>query len=284
MDIVLLSAAACALLAFLVYLMWKEASKPEWQALAKEEKKDWRKKEKEHAKESFAQAAAKTLRIAYGNLPLLPFLDRQTSAIAYAVLAAYLAFMAWVFFFSPPIYSSIEVEVAEEPLQKNAQLSLFPGERYEYLVSFGQEPASISYKISRSADCDGAAVSEWMGQNLLQEACLLWDGTSAASNFSNLSAGAGMLLFSPWMLAASEGFSWSVETRMKNPAEYSFRQSFASKGSSLLYGREAFEVEHQSEGSYAKIFVDKQKRVLLYLSAGNISARLVSAPFELKSS
>lgn len=41
-DITLLAAASCVVLAALVYLMWKAATKPEWQDLTASEKKEWR--------------------------------------------------------------------------------------------------------------------------------------------------------------------------------------------------------------------------------------------------
>lgn len=37
-----LIACSCAALAFLVYLMWKDATKSEWGQLTKEEKRKWR--------------------------------------------------------------------------------------------------------------------------------------------------------------------------------------------------------------------------------------------------
>lgn len=41
-EITLLSAGACIILAALVYMMWKSATKEEWQALTHDEKVQWR--------------------------------------------------------------------------------------------------------------------------------------------------------------------------------------------------------------------------------------------------
>jgi hypothetical protein len=46
MDETLLAAASCAILAILVYLMWKEASKSHWQELTRKERERWGLEEK----------------------------------------------------------------------------------------------------------------------------------------------------------------------------------------------------------------------------------------------
>ncbi|MEM2138016.1 MAG: hypothetical protein QW568_02920 [Candidatus Anstonellaceae archaeon] len=44
-DITILAAASCVALAALVYLMYRAATKPEWQELTSTEKKEWRMEE-----------------------------------------------------------------------------------------------------------------------------------------------------------------------------------------------------------------------------------------------
>ena len=44
-EITLIAIAACAILTFLVWLMWKAATKDEWAELAHNEKKRWRMEE-----------------------------------------------------------------------------------------------------------------------------------------------------------------------------------------------------------------------------------------------
>lgn len=51
----LLAAGACAVLAALVYLMWREATKEEWQDLSKGEKTKWRAEEEERKEASGAK-------------------------------------------------------------------------------------------------------------------------------------------------------------------------------------------------------------------------------------
>ncbi len=49
-DLTLLIVASCAVLAVLVYLMWRAATKPSWQQLTTREKKGWRTEEEERKK------------------------------------------------------------------------------------------------------------------------------------------------------------------------------------------------------------------------------------------
>ena len=55
-DITLLAAASCVILAALVYLMWKSATKQEWQNLTRDEKVQWR-TEEEKRKEGMGAAS-----------------------------------------------------------------------------------------------------------------------------------------------------------------------------------------------------------------------------------
>lgn len=41
-DPIVVIAGACTILAFLVYLMWREATRPAWGTLTQTEKKRWR--------------------------------------------------------------------------------------------------------------------------------------------------------------------------------------------------------------------------------------------------
>jgi len=52
-DVVLLAAAACAALAVLVYLMWRDATRQSWGEFAKKEKAAWKtEEEKRKAKQA----------------------------------------------------------------------------------------------------------------------------------------------------------------------------------------------------------------------------------------
>jgi hypothetical protein len=116
-------------------------------------------------------------------------------------------------------------------------------------------------------------------------ACVKESGNSADDSFrTDLSLGnQSFLLFSPWMLAVSDNFSWQVNATVSaGAAQLSLPILFASKGEKEIAGRRAFEISISSElGDSSTAYIDAEKRVLLLADFGNASARLVSAPFPL---
>jgi hypothetical protein len=213
-------------------------------------------------------------------------LDRETSAVAYFALAAYLAVILGAALFSGPAsLEKMQFSNSEGPLAKNTKLQLLPGETYGYEVE-GDFPAQqIIYRASKSPGCRGLLLADESGST--SEACVLPDGTAEGSDASNMSLGNGsMLVFSPWMLAASDSLSWKIDTATPSgPMQIRFQTAIRSLGSKNAYGRPAYKIEQDSElGGKATMYVDKEKRVLLYLSFGNSTARLVSAPFQLNAS
>ncbi len=216
----------------------------------------------------------------YSKVPVLPFLDRQTSTIFFLAIAAYFSFVAFVFFSSP---SEISPQLFEGPLEKNAQLQLLPGERYSYSVFVDGRPDALGYSVFSSPDCNGVVVLESETRNAL---CLSKTGNLADPFFPPVNSSFGnqsILLFSPWMLAASDDFSWQVKTSVPLAgSEIAFSSSFNSLGSRQIGGRQAYAIQVESElGDPLVFYIDKEKRVLLLAESGNFSARLVQAPFEL---
>jgi len=215
--------------------------------------------------------------------PVVPFLGRGTSAILYATACLYLFFTAFVFLATPKIEP--QMELLESALSKNTVLQLLPGETYAYEISSQQSNASAYYEVYSSASCSGVKVVEKLGTS--QSAiCILSSGNLAENGFENVNSGFGnssMLLFSPWMLAASENFSWQLTTRVSaGGVQINIPTVFRSLGIKKTAGRDAYEISVQSENEpSSKIYVDAEKRVTLLFEAGGVSAKLVSAPFAL---
>jgi len=221
---------------------------------------------------------------AYQRVPELPYLDRATTLVMAACVLCYLGFTAYIFLSMPPV--EIEARILEGNLTKNSALSLFPGEKYLYDLESPDGVQQVAYSIGSAASCSGVVVSEQAGQGS-QAICILKNGMladeaggAANSNFGNRS----ILLFSPWMLAASENFSWNVDSIYSaQGVEMTITTHFASKGRQPLAGREAYEIEvgDTSGAPPARFFIDSEKRVLLYADLGNVTVRMASAPFAL---
>lgn len=219
----------------------------------------------------------------YGHLPKLPFLDKDTSAILIISILVYAIFTAGVFLTSasePP-----HAILSEGQLSKNAPLALLAGERYAYEVSAAGKTERLQYDVLQSSPCKGLLVAESTIEGRQNTACLTRSGNLEGDIFQlNFSLGnRSMLLFSPWMLAASDSFNWQVQTTISTGAtDINMPITFKSYGTKQIAGRPAYEISVQSDFiPPLKYYIDSEKRVLLFMDLGNASARLVSAPFPL---
>ncbi len=231
-----------------------------------------------------AQAIAGALSSAYQHVPVFPYLDRATSLILIICVLGYFGFTAYIFLNTSP--EDIQAKVLEGNLTKNSALALLPGERYLYDLQSPDGVQQVAYSVGSSQSCAGVVVKEAAGQ-ASQSICILKSGMLAGTeggtgnaNFGNQS----ILLFSPWMLAASENFSWSVDNVYSaRGVEMTITTRFESKGKQQLAGRDAYEIDvgDSSGAAPARFFIDSEKRVLLFADLGNVTARLASAPFAL---
>jgi hypothetical protein len=220
----------------------------------------------------------------YLRLPLVPFLDRQSSAILYCCIAAF--FLFFLYFALQPSLLDLYFEVEEGKLHKNTGLRLAAGELYAYELGFGSQTKIVQYGVKRAFGCSGLVIYDSEGSS----SCVLKDGVEEGDPFSsNLSLGnSSLVIFAPWMLAASENFSWNVSSTLKGKYLYSHSTiSFVSLGITKVLGRQAFAIKVEPEGKEgmpAYYYIDSEKRILLYAKEGNFSAKLVSAPFGLNAS
>jgi len=219
---------------------------------------------------------------AYQKVPEFPYLDRATTLILILCVVGYLGFTAYIFFSEPPM--EIEMKLLEGSLSKNSQVALAAGEHYSYIAQTPEGDQKIEYFVSSSPSCQGVVVQEQSAQSS-QSLCILpsglLSGESVNLNYGNRS----ILLFSPWMLAASENFSWKVDTTYSAKGlSMTIPTYFASKGKQQIAGREAYEIDISDEldsGSPTRFFVDSEKRVLLLADLGNLTLRMTIAPFAL---
>jgi len=227
-------------------------------------------------------SALARLRALYLRLPALPYLDRQTTAILLVSFALYALFALWVMLSNP--VGEMAAIVQEAQLVKNSRLMLLPGEYYEYEFSSPTGFQRIGYQVSKSSQCNGTLVSGGLSSQRVS-ACLSPSGNLAGDypQFNSSLGNQSMPLFSPWMLAVSDNFSWQVNTSMSiASAKVSLPTTFRSLGKKIVAGRSAFEIVVESEiGQPSRYYVDAEKRVLLYADFGNVTAKLVSAPFPL---
>ena len=254
-----------------------------------------------HTDANPAQTVPSFLNAVYRRTPALPFFDKPSSALLLFCIAAFVIFTAFVFFTSPPLEPQAHME--EAPLAKNAALSLLAGEQYAYSLSMGNQSAAVYYSVSKSPSCAGTLLTERDGnpiraessngslfapqkEDATRELCLSQTGNLIGGEKSDFLFGNGStVLFSPWMLAASENFSWKVEQVFTaGTMEISFPTYFTSKGLKKIAGRDAFAIGITSDepgASATTMYIDSEKRVLLSAEISNVTIRLVQAPFAL---
>jgi len=241
-------------------------------------------KKKENKMSSAMSGVGSALSSAYQHVPEFPYLDRATTLLLIVCVLGYLGFTAYIFFSMPP--AEIEARILEGSLAKNSALTLLPGENYVYRLESPGGSMEVAYAVRSAPSCAGVVVAEQAGQES-QSMCILKNGMLSGSadgapnaNFGNQS----ILLFSPWMLAASENFSWSVDSIYSaQGVEMAITTRFEAKGKQQLAGREAYEIEvgDSSGAAPARFFIDGEKRVLLFADLGNVTVKLSSAPFAL---
>jgi hypothetical protein len=223
----------------------------------------------------------------YEKIPSLPLLDRSGTALLLACAAFYIIFIIYVFMITPPV--QITNDFIEAPIHKNSQLALLPGEKYTYDIPVQGTVMRLSYDIGSGPGCHGTLVSETYGKDTMA-LCLGQDGMLANSEgkrqenfgFGNQS----IMLFSPWMLAVSENFSWSAGSTVSAAgAEIKSSVFFTSAGRRTTGGRETYAIELRADSPTSApimtMYIDAQKRVLVMAESGNSSIRLFSAPFQL---
>ena len=217
----------------------------------------------------------------------MPLLDRSGTALLLACMAVYLVFIIYVFMITPPV--EITSDFLEAPIHKNSQLALLPGEKYTYDLPVQGTVMQLVYDIGRGAGCSGVVVSESYGKDVMS-LCLGNDGMLSDSDGQrqeNFGYGnRSIMLFSPWMLAASENFSWNTESIVSAAgAKITSSVFFTSAGKGMTGGRETYAIElrtdSQTSAPMMTMYVDAEKRVLVMAESGNASIRLVGAPFQL---
>ena len=227
------------------------------------------------------KAAWGALEAAYNRMPVFPYLDRITTLMLIACVAGYLGFTAYIFLTTPPM--QIEARLSEGALGRNAQLGLLPGENYAYSLETQDGLQQVSYAVRSEPGCAGVVVAESSSRGA-QEACILKNGMSPGSETASYLGNQSILLFSPWMLSASENFTWEVDTIYRsNGMEVSIPTYFSSKGMKKVAARDAYEIDiSDSSGAAAsRFYIDAEKRVLLYAELGNVTLKMASAPFAL---
>lgn len=282
--------ASVAILAVLVYLMCRDAMSESWLAFSTQSRQQMRREEKRKGgiKEELNALAEKLLTIAQKckkqRAPEKPpaakqgFLSNPYVRIFLASFALFMLFFGYFFLTAkPPLFETI---ISEEPLAKVAQLSLEEGE-YTYSLKTNGTSEQITYTVAQAPSCVGYLV---LGEDKSQ-LCIGKNGQAAGEGKSGMSATqkGAFYLFSPWMLAAKEGWKWGVNATVleKNlGVNYTARIEYSFVSNESVHGRLAYKISIKTQGQPAgAVLVDSEKRILLLQNSTLGEVSLVKAPF-----
>jgi hypothetical protein len=178
------------------------------------------------------------------------------------------------------LYQGTGTYYVEGPISKNAHFSPRPGFGLTYNASSANLSETVSFMFSRpyNGSCTAVGIS---GRNATT--CVAEDGTDSRTN-RTLSP--GFFFFAPWMLAASDSLNWqSTEIAYPGKGVVSVMRVNYS-GECTYMGRKCMQFAVSQElFNISKSFivkVDKSERVLLEMTWGNGSVRLIEGYFTLR--
>ncbi len=199
-------------------------------------------------------------------------------ALANSVIIATLAVLVVIILLSSNMFSSglrnPVISFKEEPLRKNAEFQLKPGEQYVYTYLFNNTGANITYAIYAGDGCTIIATPENLNST---PSCVGKDGTDSGGYNSTLSD-PGIIMFKPWMLALAEGWAWnnSMYLSYQGGETYISGTSYRVIRSDTYMGRPVFLVEVKSStGPVDYEWIDAEKRIVLRESGEGYDVRLV---------
>ncbi|MFN7991728.1 MAG: hypothetical protein U0R44_06250 [Candidatus Micrarchaeia archaeon] len=150
----------------------------------------------------------------------------------------------------------------EDPIDKNAQLQIRPGEQYRYSYIFNNTSANITYLTYSGPGCVGVKIFE---NRNATGACLDSRGNDAGGYNSSLEDPT-ILFFKPWMLALKEGWKWksSMYLYYGTTGQLVSDNEYRVIRREAVGNRSAFLVEiKSSSGPIEYDWVDAEKRVLV---------------------
>ncbi len=193
-----------------------------------------------------------------------------------------------------------ETSIYREPLAPVVELQLSPGEDYVYeLIGPDKTVVSVLNQVKeRKNECMTVFVSS---QNFSFPFCIHYrTGETLTSTEQGLEPGPSLEFFQPWMLALKNGWTWRVDVNttvqlfgISEKIDGTSRYELVARGS--VKGRDAYKIlVHTSMTRYSNnekyetsnrtevIWVDVEKRVMLYGASEYSSLELVTAPFAIE--
>ncbi len=156
----------------------------------------------------------------------------------------------------------------EEPLNKNTEFQLKPGELYIYSYAINNSQVNMTYAILEGKNCTRIKLLESVNDSEVCVDKLGMDGSGYNSAFEN----PAILLFKPWMLALKEGWQWNSSMYMAYGGieQHVSETNYRVVRKDMLDGRDVFIVEIRMDDAPPEYqWIDAEKRVLLKMTGEN---------------
>ncbi len=206
-------------------------------------------------------------------MSLLSWVKANAIVLATVVVLAALVYVATGLFGSG--LSNPRITYHEAPLLKNKAFQLAPGEQYVYEYDSNGTSANITFATFPGDGCVGIAVLE--NQNATPD-CVGSDGRDSGG-FDSALSDPSMIIFKPWMLALSDGWTWNNSMYLSFDAGEKFisNTTYRVVRTDTYMNRTSFIVEIKSgSGPTEYEWVDADKRILLRSVGDGYEVRLVS--------
>ncbi|VVB66291.1 Uncharacterised protein [Candidatus Gugararchaeum adminiculabundum] len=229
-------------------------------------------------------------------------MSRDTMLIIGASVLIFILMMGYVFLtLKPPTY---ETSISFSRLSPTKDFPLLGGENYTYeFRGPSQSPVRTEYSIkdSTSQSCApvqgkvpelGVSISTCLSKSSGKPSQILVN----SQNGSFLTNASVDFFFSDLTMSLKDGFVWQHNTTSMVTGDYPFNQTlvlnFKVLGTEKFKGRDAFKVEFSSFFANERgisstdipsqmIYVDQDKRVILYSSSNESEFELIGAPFNM---
>lgn len=194
--------------------------------------------------------------------------------ILIAAVAVFIIMIAISALWISPDLDNPVVIYKEEPLEKNTEFQLQPGEVYVYAYMINDSQINMTYSILEGDNCTIIRLLESVN---VSETCVdRWgmDSMGYNSTFEN----PAILPFKPWMLALEEGWRWNTSMYMSYGGieQHVSDIYYRVVRKDTLDGTDVFIVEIRMDDAPPEYqWIDAEKRVLLRIQGENYEVNRV---------
>lgn len=199
--------------------------------------------------------------------------DNKNIIIISILLVFLIAFLSGLYYL-PKFKENPTFSYVEDPLEKNSDFMLKPGNSYTYAYTFKDSHTgnlSITYDIIKNFNCISIRVQQF---NFISD-CI--GKTGIDKNGSNVSLNPVIDMYMPWMLAVHNNWSWKAKlvNSMFGKNEIGI-YSIKTIGNETFKGREVYKVEILKDNLKSYVLIDKDKRIMVREEADAYTAELIS--------